>query len=184
MDPQVNEEFTMALETKDPRVANLYRHALYFLKVYAISSVTFTECSCCRQEEVIAQTLGQIPLKYSAVDPNRLEFPFEVEGPRYFTTDDIPGLPTSFKIPIFKLGSGETIKGTVRLSLGRAADHARWKAFSTAAMKQGENEKYSLQIGTVGVLSPAEILARIEEGIPEARLQKSLYTFFTFSNPR
>lgn len=179
----VNDEFDLIIETDDSRKANLYRHALQFIEVYAIKYVEFQRVNCCRQEEVIALTLGQIPIQNSKVDPYELEFPFTVMGPKEFTTNDIPDLPVMFEVPIFQLGDGEFIQGKVILKKGIAADHVRWRAISTAAMRR-ENEKHILTIGTVGVLTPDEIKERIEEAIPRALAQEPVGKFFALSKPK
>lgn len=179
----INEQFVFPIDINDHRRANLYRHALSFLEVYAIKYVKFDRVNCCRQEEVIAITMGQIPIWDSKVDPDQLEFPFTVVGPTEFTSADIPGLPIMFPVPIFQLGADEFIKGSVILERGNAATHARWKAVSTVAIAE-KDEGYELTIGTVGVLTPDEIRARIEEGIQPALKQEPVAKFFALSRPR
>ena len=60
----------------------------------------------------------------------------DVSGPRKFTSDDIIGLPVTFKTPILELQSGERIKCFVMVTKNISRTHVKWRPVGLVATNE------------------------------------------------
>ena len=186
---------TFRYNTDDPVIVNMFKRALNFIPTYAIEYVIFNRNTSARHSEILAFKMGQLPIDnikfiQQAVkdlelkDPidfegsldleelNNYKVPFNVKGPKIFTSDDIP-LPFAYNsIPILELKDDHEINGYVIVKRGIGRTHVKWRPTSIIIPTKLDHG-YKIKIESVGMLPGAKIIELAIKHIPDAENEGS-----------
>jgi len=118
----------------DIELMNLYRRAiLEEIETYAIEYVCFDINTTMSHDDKLALKLGQLVIDNEEFVRQELDldlskrYYIDIRGPKKFTSNDIVGLPITFKTPITELQSGERIKCFVMVTKGTSRTHVKWR---------------------------------------------------------
>ena len=124
---------------------NLYRRAiLEEIETYAIEYVCFDINTTLTHDDVLALKLGQLVIDNEKFEKEEIikedwdlkRYYVDISGPRKFTSDDIIGLPITFKTPILELQSGERIKCFVIIRKNTSRTHVKWRPVGLVATNE------------------------------------------------
>lgn len=169
--------------TKDIAEANMLRRAILSeIDTYAIDIVIFQTNTSPRHDEIIALRLGQVVIDHSRfVPPEEGNFKthIDVQGPKEFTTNDIPELPFKYMTPIATLKAGQRIICDVIVKQGQGKQHVKWRPVSTVTLNEVD-EGYKITVKDIGMLSGPEIFAA---GISKMKAAAHRPPITLFSHP-
>lgn len=126
--------------SRDLTHANLLRRAILSeIETYAIEYVIFQTNTSSRHDEVIALKLGQLVIDHSKFNDSQLRYKIDVgsdDEMTKFTSDDIIGLPITYRTPIATLLAGQHIKCEVIITKGQAKTHVKWRPVGLVAITE------------------------------------------------
>ncbi|MEM2760045.1 MAG: DNA-directed RNA polymerase subunit D [Nitrososphaerales archaeon] len=182
---QSNNRIVLKLKGIPRQYANaLRRIALSEVPTMAIDDVVIIDNSSVVHDEAIAHRLGLIPLR---TEPNRFVMANECDCKSTLgctkcrvllyldatadersrpvlsgelNSDDDYVKPVSPDIQIVVLAPGQKLKVEAYARLGTGKMHAKWQPVSAAILKEIDEakEEFVLELETVGMLTPAEVL--------------------------
>jgi len=125
----------------DIELMNLYRRAiLEEIETYAIEYACFDINTTLTHDDKLALKLGQLVIDNEELTKEELDlskrYYIDVSGPRKFTSDDIIGLPITFRTPILELQSGERIKCFVMITKNTSRTHVKWRPVGLVATNE------------------------------------------------
>lgn len=127
----------------DIELMNLYRRAiLEEIETYAIEYVCVDINTTLTHDDKLALKLGQLVIDNEKFVNEGLDkdltkrYYIDVSGPVKFTSDDIIGLPITFKTPILQLQSDERIKCFVIVTKGTSRTHVKWRPVGLVATNE------------------------------------------------
>lgn len=166
--------------THDIALANLLRRAILSeIETYTIDVVVFQTNTSIRHDETIALRLGQLVIDHSQFTPpinEDFRAHIDVQGPKEFTTDDIPNLPFKYVTPIIPLKAGHQIICDVIVKRGQGKQHVKWRPVSKVIIKEVE-DGIRLTIKNIGMLTGEEILEKGYEKIAAAAQRRPITLF-------
>ena len=174
------ETTTVLIDTNKPSVVNLLRRAILSeIETYAIDVVIFDVNTSPRYDEIIALRLGQLVIDHTLFQPTGEEFRTNINfsGPGEFTSDDIPGIPFTYRTPIATLLAGQTIKCEVIVKKGIGRTHVKWRPVSTVSIKE-QAAGYRLTFKSIGMMPGEQIIREAIPKIEEAANRKPINLFF------
>jgi DNA-directed RNA polymerase alpha subunit len=175
---EADNKASFIVKTDDISKVNLLRRALMSeIETYAIDIVTFNVNTSPRHDEIIALRLGQLVIDHTRFDPNiHSEAVIEVHGPHYFTTDDIPNIPFTYRTPIVKLKENQQISCKVLVKPGTAKIHVKWRPISIVQLSDAE-PYYRLTFKNIGMLPNNIIIDQALEHLTAAAERQPLTIF-------
>ena len=167
----------------------LRRICLVGVPVFAIDDVVIIENSSVLADEGVAHRLAMLPLKTDLtrfVEPSNCDCHSEVGCPHCrvmlmidsgsadttrtvtsaeLTSEDDVVKPTSDKVPIVELASGQKLKLEAYARLGRGTEHAKWNSANISVLAEtGNTGDHLLTVETTGALTSSQlVLAGIDE---------------------
>ena len=167
----------------------LRRVCLTGVPVFAIDDVVIIENSSVLADEGVAHRLAMLPLKTDLtrfVEPSNCDCHSEVGCPHCrvmlmidsgsadttrtvtsaeLTSEDDVVKPTSDKVPIVELASGQKLKLEAYARLGRGTEHAKWNSANISVLAEtGNTGDHLLTVETTGALTSSQlVLAGIDE---------------------
>jgi hypothetical protein len=127
----------------DEELMNLYRRAILDeIETYAIEYVCFDINTTTSHDDKFALKFGQLVIDNEEFIRRGLDldlskrYYIDIIGPKKFTSDDIIGLPITFKTPITELQFGERIKCFVMITKNISRTHVKWRPVGLVATNE------------------------------------------------
>ena len=127
----------------DEALMNLYRRAILAeIETYAIEYVCFDINTTSTHDEILALKFGQLVINNDELTKEEVDitkrYYVDVSGPRKLTSNDIIGLPVTFRTPILELQAGERIKCFVMITKNISRTHVKWRPVGLVATHEIE----------------------------------------------
>jgi len=152
---------TALFRTNDVAEVNILRRAIMSeIETYAIDIVIFNTNTSPRHDEVIAQRLGLVVIDNTTFVPpvdGDMKVHIDVQGPRIFTTKDIPDLPFVCHPNIAELRVGQRITCDCIVKKGQGKTHIKWRPISVFTFKAVEGG-HQISFKGVGMMTGEEII--------------------------
>ncbi len=145
---------------------------------FAIDNVTFYENTTSMFDEYIAHRIGLVPLATPAKgygDKDEILFTLAAEGPGTVYSKDLKSSDKSVKvanekIPLMKLGEGQSLRLDGKAVLGTGARSSKFQP-GLVTYKALSDTEFEFYIETFGQMPPSDILSRalgiISDGVKE-----------------
>lgn len=173
--------------TSSPAYANMLRRSIMSeIETYAIDVAVFHVNTSPRHDELIALRLGQLVIDNMQFHPpadRDMHVTVDVVGPYTFTTDDIQGVPFTFRTPIVDLRQGQRISCELIIKKGTGREHVKWRPVASCRIEEF-NDKYKIIFKEIGMLSGPEILRRGFENMDVAARRPAINQFFEVLVPQ
>lgn len=125
----------------DIELMNLYRRSiLEEIETYCIEYVCFDINTTSTHDDKLALKLGQLVIDNEEFTKEEVDiskrYYIDISGPKKFTSDDIIGLPITFRTPILELQSDERIKCFVMVTKNTSRTHVKWRPVGLVATNE------------------------------------------------
>lgn len=177
---------SVVLDTEDIALANLFRRAILSeIETYQIDIAIFYENTSFVHDETIALMLGLVVIDNDEyIPPSEGDFKTRIDcqGPKEFTTKDIPDIPFKHVTPILYLDEGQRITCDVVVKKGTGAIHVKWRPVSKVILNKVEGG-YKFTIKNIGMMNSEKIFQEGHRKIETATKRQSTNMFFQHTVP-
>jgi hypothetical protein len=136
----------------------LRRTLLSDIETEAPTTVTVVRNVTCHTDEYLAHRIGQVPFRRVG---NGSTMRLCATGPCSVTTDALVGpafAPVHAHLPFVELGDGHALEMEVHLSTGKAREHARFSPCFAVSLREGDDGRMCLSLGSNDHRTPEELL--------------------------